>query len=110
MSKLAFGIYEHIINEIINESLSKFDKGSTLKETEALDEAESSIVLAEYLANILKEVLDYVEDTKTSVRDRVALCNSVIDHIIYSIENGKFNFKSDENVIKRLKGLLIHTK
>ena len=110
MSQLVFGIYEQIINNIISGHLSKMNNESILKDIKSLDEAESSKILADYFVHILKEVLDYIEDTETAVEDRVALCNSLIKYIIHCIKKSKFNFKNDENIIKRLKGFLIHQK
>lgn len=107
MSRLVLGLYEHIINKIIKDNLNKLDD-SVIKETEVLDEAESSKILAEYLSNILKEVLEYIDEGKTVVEDRVAFCNSLIEHIISCVEDEKFNLKNDIHIIKRLRGFLVH--
>ncbi len=107
MSGLAFGIYEQIINDIINNGLKKFDSDLISINTESLDAAESSEILSEYLAHIIREVFEYIEDTESQVEDRVGLCNSIIQHIVNCIENGEFSFKSSESIIKRLKGFFV---
>jgi hypothetical protein len=107
MSELIFGIYEHIINGIINDNLNKFDKELLYKDSAPIDSAESSKILADYFSHILKEILDYIEDSDTVVEDRVRLCNSIIEHTAQCIEAGRFSFKKDENITKRLKGFLI---
>lgn len=100
MSELIFGIYEQIINGIINDNLSKFDADLLYKETAPVDFAESSKILADYFAGILKEVLEYIEGTDTVVQDRVGLCNSIIEHIACCIEANRFNMKGDDNVAR----------
>lgn len=108
MSQLVFGLYEQIINDIINDNLNKIDNELIIRDTVPIDAAESSKILADYIAHILREVLEYIEDSDKVIENRTSLCNSIIKHIIDCIEKGKFNFKKDENTVKRLNGLLIH--
>jgi hypothetical protein len=42
MSGIIYGLYEQIINGIINENLNKVDQELVLKDTQPLDAAESS--------------------------------------------------------------------
>lgn len=107
MTKLIFGIYEQIINGIIHDNLCKFDTNLLYKDTAPVDSAESSKILADYFASILKEVLQYIEDSDTVVEDRVGLCNSVIEHIARCIDTNRFGLKKDDIIAKRLKGFLI---
>lgn len=108
MSGLVFGIYEQIINQIIYNSLRELDRESF--NANLLDAAESSKVLSEYLARIIREVFDYIDDSETQVENRVALCNSIIGHIVYCVEKGEFSFKNSESFIKRLKGFFVQQK
>ncbi|KJR44947.1 hypothetical protein UF75_4683 [Desulfosporosinus sp. I2] len=71
MSKIIYGLYEQIINGIINENLTKVDQELIIKDTQPLDSAESSKILADYLTRILCEIFDYIEDGDAVVRDRV---------------------------------------
>jgi len=71
MSEIIYGLYEQIINGIINENLAKADQELVLKDIQPLDSAESSKILADYLTRILREIFDYIEDGDTIVRDRM---------------------------------------
>ena len=78
MSGIIFGLYEQIINGISIENLNKVDQELVIKDTQLLDSAESSKILADYLTRILREIFDYIDDGDTVVRDRVNLCNSIL--------------------------------
>jgi len=60
MSGIIYGLYEQIINGIINENLNKVDLELVIKDTQPLDSAESSKILADYLTRILREIFDYI--------------------------------------------------
>ncbi|GAB6172201.1 DEAD/DEAH box helicase [Paradesulfitobacterium aromaticivorans] len=107
MSRIVYGLYEQIINGIINDNLNRIDQELVIKDTQPLDSAESSKILAEYLTRILREIFDYIDDGDTIVRDRVNFCNSILQYIIESIRKGSFSFKNDEATLKRVKSFLI---
>ena len=107
MPRIIFGLYEQIINGIIKENLGQIDQKLVITDTQPLDLAESSKILAEYLTRILREIFDYIDDGDTVIQDRVSLCNSILQHIIERIQTGSFNFKKDEATLKRVKGFLI---
>ncbi|GAB6172168.1 hypothetical protein JCM15765_16460 [Paradesulfitobacterium aromaticivorans] len=69
MSGIIYGLYEQIINGIITENLNRIDQELVIKETQPLDSAESSKILAEYLTRILREIFDYIDDGDTIVRE-----------------------------------------
>jgi hypothetical protein len=96
MSEFIYGLYEQIINGIINENLNKIDQELVIKDTQPIDSAESSKILAEYLARILREVFDYIDDEDTIVRDRVDFCNSILLYVVESVQKGSFSFKKDK--------------
>ena len=56
--------------------------------TQPLDSAESSKILADYLTRILREIFDYIEDGDTIVRDRINLCNGILEYISECIQKG----------------------
>lgn len=62
MPGIIYGLYEQIINGIINENLTKVDQELIIKDTQPLDLAESSKILADYLTRILLEIFDYIDD------------------------------------------------
>jgi len=86
MSGIIYGLYEQIINGIINDNLNKVDQDLVIKESHPLDSAESSKILADYLTRILREVFDYIDDGDTIVRDRVNLCNGILQYITECIQ------------------------
>ena len=107
MSGITYGLYEQIINGIINENLNKVDQELVIKETQPIDSAESSKILADYLTRILREIFDYIDDGDSVVRDRVNLCNGILQYITEYIQKGSFSFKKDAATLKRIKSFLI---
>ena len=59
------GIYEQVVNAEIRDELSRFSK--ELQSLAAIDEAEASKILAQYLQTIVLRGLDYAQITKTHV-------------------------------------------
>lgn len=95
MSKIIYGLYEQIINGIINENLTKVDQELIIKDTQPLDSPESSKILADYLTKILREIFDYIEDGDAVVRDRVNLCNGILQYIAECIQKGNLKQRQD---------------
>lgn len=73
MKKLAYGIYEQLINELVHEKIIADD--NVVVDKEKLDEAEASDILAKYLAEVAKKSLELVtvKDGKGPAEDREAL-------------------------------------
>ncbi len=107
MSGIVYGLYEQIINGIIIENLRKIDQELVVKDTQPLDSAESTKILAGYFARILREIFAYIDAGDAAVRDRVDFCNSILLHIIGCIQTESFGFKKDETALKRVKSFLI---
>ncbi len=107
MSEVIYGLYEQIINGIINENLNKVDQQLVIKDTQPLDSAESSKILADYLTKILREIFDYIEDGDSVVRDRVNLSNGILQYIAECIQKGSFSFKKDQETLKRVESFVI---
>ncbi|OLN30814.1 hypothetical protein [Desulfosporosinus metallidurans] len=99
MSGIIYGLYEQIINGIIKENLNKVDQELVIKDTQPLDSAEYPNILADYLTRILREIFDYIDDGDTIVRDRVNLCNGILQYIIECIQKGNFGFQKDVVVL-----------
>jgi superfamily II DNA or RNA helicase/HKD family nuclease len=106
MPTLTYGLYEQVINRIINENLAQIEKELVQLKVEKLDFAESSQVLAEYFAHILCEVLDYIGGDE-AVKNRVDLCNSIIEHIVACIEKGAFGLAVESHLARRIKHFLV---
>ena len=107
MSGIIYGLYEQIINGIITENLNKVDQELVIKDTQPLDSAESSKILADYLTRILREIFNYIDEGDTIVRDRVNLCNGILQYIAECIQKGNFSFKNDQETLKRVESFLI---
>lgn len=54
MPGIIYGLYEQIINGIINDNLDKVDQELVIKDTQPLDTAESSKILADYPSFIFR--------------------------------------------------------
>jgi HKD family nuclease len=106
MPPITYGLYEQVINRIINENLVQLAQEFIHKQIEKLDSAESSQVLAEYFAHILGEVLDYIGGDD-AVKNRVDLCNSIIEHIVACIEKGAFGLTVESHLARRIKHFLV---
>ena len=63
---LKAGLYEQVINRRIAEELAQTDKINK-PESELIDEAEASKVLANYLSEILEQSLENVKDNGGAV-------------------------------------------
>jgi HKD family nuclease len=69
------GIYENIINEELRERIDSTEFNDLVCLRSEVDSAESSQMLADYLAKVIKSGLERVEDYK----DRVELANKVLE-------------------------------
>ncbi|EGW40633.1 type III restriction res subunit domain protein [Desulfosporosinus sp. OT] len=48
------------------------------------------------------------EDGDSVVRDRVNLCNGILQYIVECIQKGSFSFKKDQETLKRVESFLIN--
>ena len=90
---IAFGIYEQVINAIISSHLERLGGELAKIQTARMDTAESSKILAEYLAILLRDVFDRIEGEADVLEKRVELCNRLIEHIGTVIEKGDLGFR-----------------
>ena len=70
------GLYEQVINNLVNQELST--KQDELKYTEKIDSAEASGILTRYLSEIIQRSLDSVSDSD-ELESKVALVNKVVE-------------------------------
>lgn len=108
MAKYIPGIYEQVINQLIDNTLSELDRDLIEVKKDKIDSAESSKILTDYLSEILKQVFNFLDVQETVITDRVALCNGILEYIIDAIENEKFSLKKDRVSIDRVKSFLVH--
>ncbi|PKM78484.1 MAG: NgoFVII family restriction endonuclease [Firmicutes bacterium HGW-Firmicutes-15] len=105
---LQFGLYEQVINQIINQHLDRINNEMTRIQTSPIDSAESSKILAEYLALLIRDVLDYIEGENEAVDNRISLCNSLIEHIATVIEKGERGFRHNRELALMVRNHIIH--
>jgi len=90
---IAFGIYEQVINDIISRHLKRLGSEFAKVQTAKIDPAESSKILADYLAGLIREVFDRIEGEADVLEKRVELCNRLIEYIGTVIEKGELGFR-----------------
>lgn len=106
---LALGLYEQVVNRIIRANLEQLDRQMNWVEKHKIDSAESSKILAEYMGRLIRQVLDYVSGDESQVlRERVDLCNSVINYVVELIEKGECGFTRNPHVATLVKDHIIH--
>ncbi len=105
---LSFGLYEQVINEMIEDSLQELDKSLAQIEKGPIDAAESSKILADYLAIILRQILNFVDEEETMMQNRVDLCNDILEWIICGIESGHYGVRHKHEMALLVKKHLIN--
>ena len=106
MSGLVPGLYEQLINEWLDRELKQLNDEWHVKRS-AMDRAESAAILGQYMGRLLARVMAYLDKGDHAVRDRVALCNAIIQYTIDYLgrmEDGRL----DPELVAELKGQLIH--
>ncbi len=105
---IAFGIYEQVINSIITRHLGLLSGELAKIHTDKMDTAESSKILAEYLALLIREVFDRIEGESGVLEKRVELCNNLIDHIGTIIKKGEFGLKHSHEIANLVRDHLVN--
>ena len=82
------GLYEQIINKVLDSELSASDK---LSQTAPIDRAEASKVLAKYVANVVEKGLDNVKDNGGDLNSQVALVNHIVSTIMAETKEADFD-------------------
>ena len=98
---LQYGLYEQIINKQLYDELAEIP--SNRKKTVAIDKAESSRVLAQYVGEIVQKGLDNVVDNGGNISEQVALINQIIN--VIEENTGEADFAS-MNVAQNAEQLL----
>lgn len=70
------GLYEQVIDRRLAEELDRLPE--KLKATAAIDPAEASLVLSQYVGEVVHRVLDRIQNGKPSLADQVALVNQLL--------------------------------
>jgi len=98
------GIYEQVVNAEIRDELSRFSK--ELQSLAAIDEAEASKILAQYLQTIVLRGLDYAHEKGEGVPSQVALANHIVETIRRETEEAAFASLSVDKQAEQLLAIL----
>jgi superfamily II DNA or RNA helicase len=73
--EITTGLYEQLINSIIQIKLAQLDKNNYFIEKDKIDEAEGEVLLANYLTKIVEQVLS----DQDSLEDQVNIVNQIMN-------------------------------
>ena len=76
--KPSSGLYEQLIDEVTRRQLSDLDAARWSWAREAIDAAESPVILSRYLERALRRALDACTGDQ-ALRQRVSLCNEIVE-------------------------------
>ncbi|MHA4895777.1 DEAD/DEAH box helicase [Pedobacter sp. PWIIR3] len=76
------GIYEQLITKIIASRLDELNADEFFFKTVALDKAEASRYLSQYLAETIKNALKFVKEKDDSIEKKIELSNKIIQLLI----------------------------
>lgn len=76
--KLSEGAYENLINNSLEDDIKEASNNNLVCKTEDIDSAESSLMFAEYLAEIIRKKL---EDDEVSTEDKVKIINGILSNV-----------------------------
>ncbi len=82
------GLYEQVINKVLDTELTNADK---LSQTAPIDTAEASKVLAKYVAEVVERGLDNLRDNGGNLNAHVALANQIITTIQAETKEADFD-------------------
>ncbi|MCR5825262.1 MAG: DUF3427 domain-containing protein [Oscillospiraceae bacterium] len=82
------GLYEQIINKALDAELAGTDK---FRQTAPIDAAEASMLLAKYVAEVVKRGLDNLRDKGGDLHAQVALTNQIITTIQAETKEADFD-------------------
>ncbi|MGF7003459.1 superfamily II DNA or RNA helicase [Lachnospiraceae bacterium PFB1-21] len=98
------GLYEQIINEAIGDELATIPDAR--KATSAIDKAEASKILSQYLTNIIQKGLDNILDKNGGIDDQVELVNQIVVLIQEATKDADFGSLSVNQQAELLLALL----
>ena len=70
------GIYERLIDRRLAQELDQLPENQ--KATAAIDPAEASSVLSQYVADVVRKALERMHDGRSELLDQVALVNQLV--------------------------------
>ncbi len=86
---LSSGIYEELINKLIQKKLNTIKKDDYYIKTTKIDKSEASIILTQYLSKVIKFALDLLSG-EDSIEKQITLINKIIILLENEIEKEDF--------------------
>lgn len=83
------GLYEHVINQMIQEELSISSEWVSSKEK--IDRAEASIVLSQYLGKVIEKGLRTVDQSSQDIGSQVELANKILELVRHEAGDSAFD-------------------
>ena len=96
------GIYEQVINKLIN---SQLNTEENIVKTEQIDKEEASKILSKYFSEILEKGLDNLKDSGGDLSKQIELCNKLVNIIANETEE---TFINDLKVDERAEQLMAY--
>lgn len=86
-NNLSEGIYEEIINNQLNKLLNS--KTDYILEKDNIDHEESSLILSNYIGNLVREGLQYIHksDDKENINKKIEIINKIINILAEDTDN-----------------------
>jgi len=104
---LHHGLYEQVINNALTSELAEIPEAR--KAIAPIDKAESSKVLAQYLADVVQKGLDNVMDNGGDISAQIALTNKIVDLIQNTTKEADFAALGVDQRAEQLLALLRET-
>ena len=95
------GLYEQVINREIEREL---DSPDIVSATEPIDSAESSVVLAKYLSDVIRQGLDNISDNGGSIDNKIEFVNKIVNAVASETDDDNFN---EQSVSQKAEQLLV---
>ena len=103
------GLYEQIINRMIDDELKKARERGMYVDAGPVDPGEASKVLSGYIADVIEKGLDNVRDNGGGLAGQVALVNKLVDAVMAETHEDAFNGMSVEQRAEQLLALFDRT-
>lgn len=99
------GLYEQLINRMINAELKNAEDRGMYINAAPVDAGEASKVLSQYLSEVIEKGLDNVRDNGGSLADQIALVNKLVDAVKIETRENSFDELSVEQRAEQLLAL-----
>jgi len=103
--RLSSGLYEQLIDELMRRELNALDPTQWSWDQEAIDAAESPIILSQYLERVIRRVLDACMGDQ-ALQQRVAVCNDIVERLSTTVPEADLDGSSIPPQVEILLALL----